>query len=83
VQCIPQARVWHKESSTVNKIPDRKLYYQDRNRVIFERRNATKPQFIVFVIYDLLQIIVRKLLRRHPTAGFKAFFDGVAVNGEN
>lgn len=82
VQCIPSVRIWHKESSAVNKISDMKLYYQDRNKVIFEKRNATKFQFFVFVIYDLLQIVIRKILKRYPTAGFKAFFEGVSVNGK-
>lgn len=76
VCCIPSVRIWHKESASVSKVSNLKQYYMDRNRVIFERRNAGKLQFVVFCIYIILQTIYRKVSKKNPTAGFKALWDG-------
>lgn len=76
VCCIPSARIWHKESSSVSKVSNLKQYYMDRNRVIFEKRNAGMLQFVIFCIYIVLQTFYRKVSKKNPTAGFKALWDG-------
>ncbi len=78
--CIPSARIWHKESSSVNKISDLKQYYMDRNRVVFEKRNAGMLQFLFFNNYIILQTIFRKITKKNQTAGFKALWDGLQYN---
>lgn len=76
VCCIPSVRIWHKESASVGKISNLKQYYMDRNRVIFEKRNAGILQFAVFSVYIILQTVYRKISKKNPTAGFKALWDG-------
>lgn len=59
VVCIPLAKLWHKGSASVNKIEGFKAYYENRNRVLFEKRNAPTIQKIFFYHYLVLQTIYR------------------------
>ena len=45
------ALIYHKESISVGKQSALKEYFMNRNRILFERRNATAFQFFIFSIY--------------------------------
>ncbi len=45
------ALIYHKESISVGKQSAIKEYFMNRNRILFERRNASNFQFFVFIIY--------------------------------
>ncbi len=47
----PKSIVYHKDSLTVGSVSPVKTYYQVRNRVLFMRRNYSKPAFFLFSLY--------------------------------
>jgi GT2 family glycosyltransferase len=47
----PKARVWHKESLTLNKMGATKTYYLTRNRILFMRRNFGGWRLLVFFAF--------------------------------
>lgn len=47
----PEAGLYHKESVTTGKESTIKTYYQNRNRILFMRRNATPLQMFVFTLF--------------------------------
>lgn len=47
----PKASIFHKESLSVGKESMLKLYYLNRNRILFMRRNCNPFQFILFFIF--------------------------------
>ncbi|HOO78967.1 MAG TPA: glycosyltransferase family 2 protein [Lachnospiraceae bacterium] len=74
--CLPEARVWHKESASVGSCSPQKMYYLDRNRVLFEKRNASRWQYFRFNLYNTLKVVYRSLLKPNTTAGMAAVWDG-------
>lgn len=74
---IPEARIWHKESASVNKNSELKTYLLDRNKIIFEKRNAPKYMYTIFLCYTFIQTIFRMITKKNPTSGIKTIFDGV------
>lgn len=79
----PRARVYHKESLTVQKLGTLKTYYLNRNRIWFMRRNFGGPQLLVFYVFLFLVTIPKNvllfLLRREPE-NLKAFLQGIWWN---
>ena len=47
----PNAKVYHKESHSVNKISSLKTYYLNRNRILFMRRNRAGWQMVLFWLF--------------------------------
>lgn len=78
VCCIPKARIWHKESASIGQNSDLKIYFQDRNRVVFEKRNADRMQFIICMIYIIMQTIYRCISKKHCTSGIGTVLDGLS-----
>lgn len=76
VVCVPLARLWHKGSSAANKVNGMKLYFEDRNRVLFERRNAPFFKKVIFYGYFTLQLIYRILSRKRDLRALQAVMDG-------
>lgn len=76
IVCIPQAKLWHKGSASVNKITGLKLYFEDRNRVLFERRNAPLIKRLLFYLYFFIQLIYRILSHQRDVRAFRAVLDG-------
>lgn len=74
--CDPEAKVYHFGSESINKINGLSYYFMIRNVIIFERRNASDFQFIIFIIYIFIKTISRSL--RHPNhwKDFLYYFDG-------
>ena len=48
---VPTSYVYHKHSATASKVREVWFYYGVRNRFIFQKRYATKMQFLCFFIY--------------------------------
>jgi GT2 family glycosyltransferase len=56
------ALIYHKESISVGKQSAIKEYFMNRNRILFERRNATSFQFLVFIIYFIGLVTPRNII---------------------
>lgn len=76
VVCIPKAKLWHKGSASVNKLTGLKLYFEDRNRVLFEKRNATFIQRWFFYAFFWTQLLYRILSRKRDLRAVRAAIDG-------
>jgi hypothetical protein len=76
----PRARVWHKESHTLDKMGDTKTYYLTRNRLLFMRRNFGGWRRGVFLLFfggiTLPVNVVRYVLRRDWT-NLRAFLRAI------
>lgn len=59
----PEAGLYHKESVTTGKESTIKTYYQNRNRILFMRRNATPLQMFVFTLFLICFTIPRAFLK--------------------
>ncbi|MDO8367410.1 MAG: glycosyltransferase family 2 protein [Saprospiraceae bacterium] len=58
----PRARVWHKESLTIDKIGTQKTYFLTRNRILFMRRNFNGWRLTVFFTFLFLVILPKNTL---------------------
>lgn len=58
----PTALIYHKESVSTGKDSPLKAYYQNRNRILFMRRNSTKSQLIYFTMFLILFVTPKKIL---------------------
>lgn len=56
------ALIYHKESISVGKQSAIKEYFMNRNRILFERRNASNFQFLVFIIYFMVLVTPRNII---------------------
>ncbi len=59
---VPNAKIYHKESFSVNKVGTLKTYYLNRNRLLFMRRNRTKTQWRMFCVFLFLVTIPKNAL---------------------
>lgn len=76
----PRARVWHKESLTLNKMGRLKTYYLTRNRILFMRRNFDGWRLAVFFGFLILVTIPKNFLvylLKGDFENLKAFLRGV------
>ena len=64
--------IYHKESISVGKQSALKEYFMNRNRILFERRNATAYQFFIFSIYFITVVSPRNIFNyiRQKNSGF-------------
>ncbi len=58
----PTALIFHKESITMGKDSPFKAYYQNRNRILFMRRNTTKKQFLYFLLFLLFVVVPKTII---------------------
>jgi GT2 family glycosyltransferase len=76
----PRAKIWHKESATVQKMGAMKTFYLTRNRIWFMRRNFSGFRFLFFVVFLCLVTIPKNsllyLLRRQMQP-LTAFWRGI------
>ncbi len=79
----PRARVYHKESLTVQALGALKTYYLYRNRIYFMRRNYGGGQLALFYAY-LIAIVIPKttllMALRSEWANLRAFWQGIGWN---
>ena len=76
----PNAKIYHKESYSVNKISALKTYYMNRNRILFMRRNRTGLQVAAFYIFLLLFTIPKntiQFLLKGDLINLKAFLKAI------
>jgi GT2 family glycosyltransferase len=79
----PRARVYHKESLTVQKLGALKTYYLNRNRVLFMRRNYGGWRLASFFVFLFLVTIPKNVLLyllRGEVENLKAFLRGICWN---
>ncbi len=79
----PRARVYHKESLTVEKLGALKTYYLNRNRVWFMRRNYGGWRLAIFCVFLFLVTIPKNVLLyllRGEMENLKAFLRGIWWN---
>lgn len=67
-----EAIIYHKESISVGKQSALKEYFMNRNRILFERRNASSFEFLVFSIYFIVIVTPRNIINyiKHKQFGF-------------
>lgn len=76
--CLSSTSIRHKGSASVTAIGDLQEYLMERNRVVFVRRNSSKPQFAVFFIYVLCRNLYISIFRSSKYfSNFKSYFDGL------
>jgi GT2 family glycosyltransferase len=79
----PKSLIYHKESMTVGKRSTLKTFYQNRNRILFMRRNAKAWPLMVFTMYYLcctLPVNTLKYLLRKEKDHLRAFWQGTMWN---
>lgn len=76
----PNAKVYHKESHSVNKISALKTYYMTRNRILFMRRNRTAWQMAAFWLFLLFFTLPKNsllFLLKRDWPNLRAFYRAV------
>ncbi len=76
----PRARVWHKESHTLDKMGTTKTYFLTRNRILFMLRNRSGWNLLVFYAFLFFVTIPKHLLRyglKGETGNLAAFLRGI------
>jgi hypothetical protein len=73
IVCEPKSKIWHKVSSTLDKIPAATTYYFHRNKLLFITRNAPSYIKYLFLFYYSVYLVLRffeTLLRGEKTKAF-------------
>jgi GT2 family glycosyltransferase len=83
IYCVPDSKVFHKESMSVGKKSTLKTYYMTRNRLLFMRRNSTGTRkllaMLFFVCFSVPKNLLTYLIHRE-VAHIKAFWSGCVWN---
>lgn len=80
VHSIPNAKVYHKGSASVDKIKGLKLYYMSRNSVLFVRRNGNWLDYLIFLCYSFLRYFYCLFIKKqnhNEILNVKAFIKGM------
>jgi len=83
---IHNSLVYHKESIAVGKLSDSKVYYQNRNRLVFMRRNVKGKDFYLGIIYQLTIAIPKnafKYLLKGKLTYFYAYIRAIGWHLKN
>ncbi|MEO1264007.1 MAG: glycosyltransferase family 2 protein [Bacteroidota bacterium] len=76
----PNAKVYHKESYSVNKVSALKTYYLNRNRILFMQRNRSGLQLAAFGVFLLFFTIPKNTLLfvlKNDWVNLKAFYQAI------
>ncbi len=76
----PASLIYHKESMSTGKASPLKIFYLTRNRILFMRRNAPLPVFLVFVTYFLFFTVPKNTLMyliRGQKEFLRVFYKGI------
>jgi GT2 family glycosyltransferase len=60
---VHNSLVYHKESISIGKLSESRIYYRNRNRIVFMRRNVEGKDFYFGIVYQLLVAIPRNAFR--------------------
>jgi len=83
---ISNSFIYHKESVSTGKLSALKIYYQNRNRIVFMRRNIEGRDFYLGLIYQLLVAIPKnafKFLLKGKLSLFFAYYRAIGWNIKN
>jgi len=78
--------IYHKESITMGKASAIKTYYNNKNRILFMRRNSTTGQMACFLLYLVVFTIPKNTLSFLFSGQFehlKSFYRGIIWNLKN
>jgi GT2 family glycosyltransferase len=78
---VHNSLVYHKESISVGKLSDLKIYYLNRNRIVFMRRNVFGNDFLIGILYQLLVAIPRNALKYLAKGKIDLFYAYVRAIG--
>ena len=78
--CDDNMKIYHKGSASVDQVYGLSKYYMTRNQVIFERRKATKLQFMTFLLFSVCRWLYHLVRNRKIVFSLKAFWDGLMFN---
>jgi GT2 family glycosyltransferase len=79
----PESIVFHKESLSADKSSPRKVYYQNRNRILFMKKNLDYLHKVLATIYLLLVAVPRNTFRflfSKKKGYLKAYFKAIKWN---
>lgn len=82
IHSIPNAKVYHKGSASVDQIKGLKLYYMSRNSVLFVRRNGSWTDYLIFLCYSFFRYFYCLLIKKQnkdEILDIKAFFTGIIM----
>ncbi len=86
MQYVHNSYVLHKESISTGKLSPLKIYYQNRNRIVFMRRNIQGREFYISLGYQLLVAIPKNafsFLLKGKFALFFAYYRAIGWNIKN
>jgi GT2 family glycosyltransferase len=83
---VHNSHVLHKESVSTGKLSSLKIYYLNRNRIVFMRRNIIGREFYLSLAYQLFIAIPKnafKFLLKGKTNLFLAYYRAIGWNIKN
>jgi len=83
---VHKSLIYHKESMTTGKLSPMKIYYLNRNRIVFMRRNISGFNFIISILYQLLIAIPKNALYyllKGKIKLFLAYYKAIVWNIKN
>jgi len=83
---VSNSLIYHKESVSTGKLSALKIYYQNRNRIVFMRRNIEGRDFYLGLIYQLFVAIPKnafKFLLKGKFSLFYAYYRAIGWNIKN
>ena len=78
---VHNSLVYHKESISVGKLSASKVYYQNRNRIVFMRRNVHGKDFYIGILYQLTVAIPKNALKYLAKGRISYFYAYVRAVG--
>ena len=78
---VHNSLVYHKESIAVGKLSDLKVYYQNRNRIVFMRRNVEGKDFYIGILYQLVVAIPKNAFKYLAKGKINYFYAYVRAIG--
>lgn len=83
VVCLSNVYIFHEGESTIDKISGLGIYFMQRNRVLFEKRNANFIQKLVCYPIFILSAIKNFFGKNSNTRNaYKAYMDGITEKNE-
>lgn len=83
---VHNSLVYHKESMSTGKLSPMKIYYLNRNRIVFMRRNITGINFLIALLYQILIAIPKNafsFLLKGKVKLFLAYYRAIGWNITN
>jgi len=71
---VHNSLVYHKESSSVGKLSESKIYYQNRNRIVFMRRHVHGRDFYLGILYQVMIAIPSNAFRYLAKGRISCFY---------